>query len=1207
MRRMLLAALCAAVVGLASFAAPSSAKTVNFVIYTGKIVNGVGTSYEEGNGEVNSDFYHFTNFLIGLAIHQSDGHLLVFDNGYVPTGINPNEYWQGVLSQFTGSGIPEPFPSLGVSAIANIPGYDGAIAVDNSAAGSNGNIYVKTWTNEVFAYDHTGTKIGGNFPITFGGNQICGLAVDPDGDLWVTNRSAQKVIEFNSAGSATGVEFSPGYQPCAIAIDSGGSFYVGAYNDNQPTKKFSSTGELQFQVDPRSGNIAVDPANGDVYVERSSFINAYKSDGSFITSFGKPDPDHEYPGVNGPEGMAVNASNHEIYVANSGGILSLPHRVDIFEPTGDIIVPDVTTGGADVAPTSAVVHGTINPDGVDTTDCYFEYGPTAQYSGGAVPCNEGKVFTGSTDQAVSAEFTNLTPGTLYHYRLVSNNENGISTPGLDQTFKPQGPPVISNVSVGDVNTDNALMAADIDPSGAATTYRFEIGTDTSYGTTLPEPDGAVGSISQIEHHTQPVGDTPATRLTPGETYHFRVVATNELGTTVGEDHFFHTFPSLEFEDNCPNAHERQQTGAALLMDCRAYELVSAKNAAGYDVRSDVVLGQNVLTARPDAADRVLYSLHHGKVPGVSGSPTNFGLDPYVADRGDSGWDTEYVGLPADGTPATSPFGSPLAGSDDGLSVFAFAGQNICQPCFTDGSTGIPLRRSNGSLVQGMSGSLPVSDPEPAGKVLRPVSADGSHFVFGSKDRFEPDAIQNEVTIYDRNLQTGTTNVVSKTPGGATMSGAELAQLDISDDGSRILIGQVTYTDPIGVDYYHIYMNVGASDQTIDVTPGVSEGARYAGMSGDGSMVYFTTVDKLLAGDTDTSADLYRADVTGSSATLTRVSTGTGAGDTDVCNPVPSFDSDSWTNIFDEANCDVIVFAGGAGVASGNGAGAAYFLSPEKLDGSGVLDAPNLFVARPGSSPQFIATLEGESAAIHNALVNGETHTYADIQTTPDGNFVVFDSRLPLTNYPNDGHAEIYRYDVSADQLDCASCAPTRATATADAELSESGLNLSDDGRVFFSSAEQLVLRDTNAKPDAYEWGDSEIQLISTGGSPFASGLLSVSSNGVNAYFFTRATIVPEDENGSTMKIYVAREGGGFATLPPPVPCQASDECHGPGTVVPPPPSIGTFKGTRGNETGRTSTRPKRCPRGKVKRKGRCVKKKKRKKRNRRRQGTRRHG
>ena len=47
--------------------------------------------------------------------------------------------------------------------------------------------------------------------------------------------------------------------------------------------------------------------------------------------------------------------------------------------------------------------------------------------------------------------------------------------------------------------------------------------------------------------------------------------------------------------------------------------------------------------------------------------------------------------------------------------------------------------------------------------------------------------------------------------------------------------------------------------------------------------------------------------------------------------------------------------------------------------------------------------------------------------------------------------------------------------------------------------------------------------ISTGTSPFDSSLLSVSANGTDAYFFTRDTLAPQDENGPTVKIYDARE------------------------------------------------------------------------------------
>ena len=54
-----------------------------------------------------------------------------------------------------------------------------------------------------------------------------------------------------------------------------------------------------------------------------------------------------------------------------------------------------------------------------------------------------------------------------------------------------------------------------------------------------------------------------------------------------------------------------------------------------------------------------------------------------------------------------------------------------------------------------------------------------------------------------------------------------------------------------------------------------------------------------------------------------------------------------------------------------------------------------------------------------------------------------------------------------------------------------------------------------------------------------------------------------------MKIYDARENGGFGTFPAPVPCQASDECHGAGSQAAPPVSVGTLKGDLGNVTGQT--------------------------------------
>jgi hypothetical protein len=112
-------------------------------------------------------------------------------------------------------------------------------------------------------------------------------------------------------------------------------------------------------------------------------------------------------------------------------------------------------------------------------------------------------------------------------------------------------------------------------------------------------------------------------------------------------------------------------------------------------------------------------------------------------------------------------------------------------------------------------------------------------------------------------------------------------------------------------------------------------------------------------------------------------------------------------------------------------------------------------------------------------------------------------------------------------------------------------------------------------------------LISTGSSLFNSGMLGVTANGKDAFFFTRETIVKEEDfNGEAMKIYDAREGGGFFKLPVAPQCAAADECRGPATQAAPPPQIGTFKGTG----GQFKPRNKRCRKGFVRRKGKCVRK-----------------
>jgi hypothetical protein len=99
-------------------------------------------------------------------------------------------------------------------------------------------------------------------------------------------------------------------------------------------------------------------------------------------------------------------------------------------------------------------------------------------------------------------------------------------------------------------------------------------------------------------------------------------------------------------------------------------------------------------------------------------------------------------------------------------------------------------------------------------------------------------------------------------------------------------------------------------------------------------------------------------------------------------------------------------------------------------------------------------------------------------------------------------------------------------------------------------------------------------------------MLGATSDGKDAFFFTREKLVGNDFNGEAMKLYDAREGGGFFELPEEKPCAASDECHGPSSQAAPAPQIGTFHGEGGQfkERGR-----KPCRKGFVRRHGKCVK------------------
>ncbi len=95
-----------------------------------------------------------------------------------------------------------------------------------------------------------------------------------------------------------------------------------------------------------------------------------------------------------------------------------------------VSMPTASTGSAsDVTENTAILSGTINPQGAETR-FRFEYGPDTSY-GSATPWFAAG--NGTSDMDVNASITGLTPSTTYHFRIVAENSAGTVT-GDDATF-----------------------------------------------------------------------------------------------------------------------------------------------------------------------------------------------------------------------------------------------------------------------------------------------------------------------------------------------------------------------------------------------------------------------------------------------------------------------------------------------------------------------------------------------------------------------------------------------------------------------------------------------------------------------------------------------------------------------------------------------------------------------------------------------------
>ena len=195
--------------------------------------------------------------------------------------------------------------------------------------------------------------------------------------------------------------------------------------------------------------------------------------------------------------------------------------------------PGASTGQAkEVSHFSATLTGTVQQNQW-LTSYHFEYGETTSY-GTSVPVPNVGLFSESGVNEVQQHLAGLRQNVTYHFRLVATGEGG-TTMGADQTFTTVAAPTpgATTGAATEISYHTATLTGTVTPNNWPTTYYFEYGPTTSYGSKAPVPEATVKSETTAEEVKVGIFG-----LTQGATYHYRLVANNSGNIKYGEDKTF---------------------------------------------------------------------------------------------------------------------------------------------------------------------------------------------------------------------------------------------------------------------------------------------------------------------------------------------------------------------------------------------------------------------------------------------------------------------------------------------------------------------------------------------------------------------------------------------------------------------------------------------------------------------------------------------
>jgi DNA-binding beta-propeller fold protein YncE len=734
--------------------------------------------------------------------------------------------------------------------------------------------------------------------------------------------------------------------------------------------------------------------------------------------------------------------------------------------------------------------------------------------------------------------------------------------GQVEVFAPEAPrkPSIDDLSTQDVTSEGAQLDGAVDPGGSTTHYFFEYGTQTCAGSpgaclTTPAPPGvevAPGCPSVEESRCffdEPV-NAKLTGLSPGTTYHYRLLATNAQGQTAGSERTF-------------------TTGAAEghgIADGRGWEMVSPIDMNGGEAEPFSEGGGLIQTSESGTA---LTWIGTAPIDEPEGS-RSFEPTQLLSTRGAEGWSTQDIVTPNEqgtglelGSQEYRMFSSTLALSL--LEPFAGGGKLAEPPLAPPGASEaghqektIYLRRDQPiapsaaeapDYEQAQANGLQMENPgfvalvdagnvlagTQFGKQVTPIDAtpDLSHEVIESEIPLTPGSAAGH-NLYE--WSGGELKLINVLPGEpaepakAAVLGVSstMVRNAISGDGSRVFWAAEN----------HLYMRDTSREETIEIDGDGSEEGRaiFQGASADGSSVFFTDEQDLLpgAGASHGKPDLYVCEITTTEGTL-------GCKLTDL---TPSGDAVGLMIGSSEDGSSVYFVANGALGAGAHPGQCRPEPQPNATCDLYLLKREATAPKPRWAPPRFIAALSNLDNADWEPRRSPVNPDLGEVTSriSPNGRYVAFMSEQSLTGYDNrdvsaaaDGarDEEVFLYDAASQDLACVSCDPSGARPRGVFDPPESNPQneegwglvvdrmkiwqgrwlagsvpgwtksehdralyqsnyLSNSGRLYFQSPADLVPEALNGKNDVYEYEPAGVpdspQRCTSAGPTFVASL-----------------------------------------------------------------------------------------------------------------------